>query len=680
MTEFTFFTQLAYMDYQTLLDRSFRFAVIDDDDARIGRDEMSVLNAQGKSLWGYISTGEAESYRSYWTDLDFAGARSELIIGATPNWDNSYRVKFWREEWQQIVLDRVETIVRDGYAGGYFDVVGIYNVPEVRAAYLAEFPGGDVRLAMEDFVIRISEFAKSLNPDFKIVMQNAVALLSTTEIINPADPLTPNTRILDYIDGVGKESTFAFDDVYPLPWTPWDARYVENAINAGKFVVGLEYPTTDAAANYSLSAMIAAGYIPFLDLYADKLSSSLYYAAFNRLVPGLVSETLVQQAAGNPLAGTPLTGSAAHDVLVGNAYPDIVRGFAGNDTVYANDGNDMVLSGDGDDVVFGWNGDDYIHGGTGNDALLGDDGNDTIMGGTGNNLLFGWLGNDVLSADAGNDFIAGEQGDDSITAGLGNDTIYAGSEADYVLGDVTETSALGDGADVILGDAGNDTLFAGGGNDTVFGGADNDSINAGTGDDVVGGDAGNDTVDAGDGNDSLFGWEGEDSLLGGAGADLISGEEGNDTAWGGEGDDTLYGGDGLDMLGGDADDDVLFGLDDDDRLFGWDGNDTIDGGTGADLLMGEAGDDRLIGGSGDDTLWGGAGADVFVYTQGTGADAIADFVQGMDKIEMLGGSFAVNIAPNFAVIAGNTVLSLGAGGTLTLWNIVNLGADDFLFA
>ncbi len=614
VTNLTYFYQLQHVDYQLLLDRTFKFAVIDDDDAEINRDQISVLNSQGKSLWSYLSIGEAETYRDYWRDNNFSTNPPDFFIEVNPN-TNSTRVAFWDTDWQNIVLDRVKGLLSQGYSGLYLDVVDVYNVPSVRAAYQAANPGGDIRKAMEDFVVRVSEYAKSLNPEAKIVMQNAVALLNETDIVDPTDPLTPNMRLINAIDGLGKESTFVYKDG-KVAWGPWDARYVENMINAGKFVLGLEYPTTPEMLTYSIESMLAAGYLPYV---GGELHNGDIYAINTDLIARM-DPAKVAQAWGSPTLGTPLIGDAAANVLVGNNYADAVFAGSGNDTIYANEGNDRVYGAAGDDIAFGWYGDDSMVGGAGNDTLMGDFGNDTLYGNEGNDGLYGWTGNDLIDGGLGNDFLMGEQGNDTIIGDLGDDTVYAGSEDDLVYGDKQTTVAgASDGNDYILGDDGNDTIYAGGGNNTVFGGSGNDTVYGGAGTDFFGGDAGNDWMDAGAGNDTLYAWTGHDTLIGGAGNDLLSGEQDND---------------------------------------------------------------RLIGGLGNDTLWGGAGADVFVYNSGCGADIVADFLRGTDKVELAGfagATFANLVAPNISYASGHATITFSNGNTLTIWNVNGLDASDFQF-
>ena len=421
-------------------------------------------------------------------------------------------------------------LAREGYNGAYFDVVDVYSVPSVQAAFNAERPGQNLREAMIDFVVRLSATVKAYNPEFKIVIQNAIALANTIPIDDPTQPLSPNWRFLNAIDGLGKESTYSLGAQFPLSWSPWDIRYVENFINAGKFVIGLEYPTTQAAQDYALQQMLAAGnYIPYFD---TRLHNGNFLPV-NYQVPNLVDPALINQVTGSVRMGT-----AIGEVIIGVATSDMINAGGGNDTVYGLDGNDRVFLGDGNDVSFGWNGNDFISGGNGNDFIGGDAGNDTLIGGDGDDGLYGWSGNDGLEGGNGNDFLMGEDGNDAIYGGAGRDTIYAGAGNDTVWGDDLESS----GIDYILGDDGDDIVRAGGANDTIFGGSGGDWLMGEDGEDLIGGDAGNDAISGGNGNDRIFGWTGNDELWGDEGNDVLSGEAGEDTLIGGGGNDSLYGG------------------------------------------------------------------------------------------------------------------------------------------
>ncbi len=257
----------------------------------------------------------------------------------------------------------------------------------------------------------------------------------------------------------------------------------------------------------------------------------------------------------------------------------------GRDAVVFNPrGNDSAVLGAGDDRFFT---------GDGNDRIRGGNGDDTLDGGTGNDRIFGNGGDDSAEGDFGNDRLVGNGGDDLLFGGPGADTAIGGAGADGMDG--------GPGSDVLRGGRGEDALVGGEGNDTAVGGG------------------GADGIDGQDGNDRLRGQGGDDTLVGGGGRDTLDGGGGDDAIGGRAGDDAIDGGRGVDELFGEA------------------GRDTIFGGRGDDSLFGGGGGDRLVGGRGSDVLFGGTGRDVFSFGARDGGDAIADFENGRDLIEITAG-------------------------------------------
>lgn len=135
---------------------------------------------------------------------------------------------------------------------------------------------------------------------------------------------------------------------------------------------------------------------------------------------------------------------------------------------------------------------------------------------------------------------------------------------------------------------------------------------------------------------------------------------------------------GADTLIGTTGADTLNGLAGNDRLTGDLGPDVLSGGWGRDTLYGGAGDDRIDGGMGRDTLFGGSGADVFVFEQGDGIDALRDFQNGVDRIALPGAGSYADLA--FSGGVGGIWLDYG-NGAVFLANVTRaqIDATDFLF-
>ena len=100
-----------------------------------------------------------------------------------------------------------------------------------------------------------------------------------------------------------------------------------------------------------------------------------------------------------------------------------------------------------------------------------------------------------------------------------------------------------------------------------------------------------------------------------------------------------------------------------DSVFGSDNVDTIDLGDG---------DDTVDPGPGIDVVTLGSGSDVIRYAIGDGEDIVSDFVKGVDKIILTGGS-AVDVTNLTVTTSGNYTLGAAGLGTVTLTG--NTGAS-----
>ena len=135
--------------------------------------------------------------------------------------------------------------------------------------------------------------------------------------------------------------------------------------------------------------------------------------------------------------------------------------------------------------------------------------------------------------------------------------------------------------------------------------------------------------------------------------------------------------DGVDIFGT-VRSETLNGTAGDDRIRGNDGNDKLKGGDGNDWLAGERG---------SDTLTGGLGNDIFFFSKGAGGDVIADFVNGIDKIQIAADTGITDFS-QLKISGGTggkgfvyTTFSLGHDGQVVLNGIPTsaLDATDFIF-
>ncbi|MBN2401772.1 MAG: endo alpha-1,4 polygalactosaminidase [Spirochaetes bacterium] len=80
----------------------------------------------------YLSIGEAEDYRYYW-NAEWKRSRPLFLERENPNWKGNYKVKYWMDEWKEIICGRqdgtgfeksyLKKIIDAGFDGVYLDVV-----------------------------------------------------------------------------------------------------------------------------------------------------------------------------------------------------------------------------------------------------------------------------------------------------------------------------------------------------------------------------------------------------------------------------------------------------------------------------------------------------------------------------------------------------------------------------
>ena len=141
---------------------------------------------QRRLLLGYLSIGEAEAFRSYWPACCAATSPSWLTT-QTQGWAENFAVRYWQEEWQQIVTTRLAEIIQAGFDGVYLDRADVWEVmsPERPTA----------REDMIQFVAKLAHRARQQKPGFAIVMQNAEELLSSPALFALLDAVAKEDLI-----------------------------------------------------------------------------------------------------------------------------------------------------------------------------------------------------------------------------------------------------------------------------------------------------------------------------------------------------------------------------------------------------------------------------------------------------------------------------------------------------
>lgn len=207
----------------------------------------SGLSGKNRMAVAYMSTGEAESYRSYWQSSWSPGNPSWL--GATnPDWPENYKVKYWDPRWEAILMSRVDALVDLGFDGVFLDVVDAFEYYEgSRSTAAAD---------MSALVQRIAVHARQRGgADFGIFPNNGEALLADSAYVNT-------------ITGIAKESVFygySGDGVAtPTASKTWMMNLTRPAVTAGKLVLSIDYTSKLAQQQDAYAQAAAAGYLEYI--------------------------------------------------------------------------------------------------------------------------------------------------------------------------------------------------------------------------------------------------------------------------------------------------------------------------------------------------------------------------------------------------------------------------------
>lgn len=196
---------------------------------------------QNRKVIAYLSIGEAEDYRPYWQKTWFVNGRltetAPPWLGAVnPAWPGNFQVKYWHPDWQKIICDTVDEIMKAGFDGIYLDIVDGFETferdghkyvdnrlnPETNQSY---------RRDMVDWVKRIARHARQIKPDAIITPQNGAQLLEYDDFVTT-------------IDAIGIEDLFTVGDkLQPASHSNYIVAYLKKITAAQKPVLLIEYST-----------------------------------------------------------------------------------------------------------------------------------------------------------------------------------------------------------------------------------------------------------------------------------------------------------------------------------------------------------------------------------------------------------------------------------------------------
>lgn len=248
---------LSDIDLQAIADLHPALAVIDYSrdgaaDTVFSRSDIEALRSDMSSpalVISYMSIGEAEDYRYYW-EQGWLTDPPVWIDRENRNWPGNYKVKFWEPEWQSLIFGSpdsyLDRIISAGFDGVYLDIIDAYE-------YFTERGRATAEDEMVAFVADLSSYAKTQNPDFLVIPQNA------PELGERADYMA-------VVDGIGMEGVYFGWEEVGVATRPEDTEWLEEQLarfsNAGKTVLAVDYAfrPDDVAEAYRRSR--GSGFVP----------------------------------------------------------------------------------------------------------------------------------------------------------------------------------------------------------------------------------------------------------------------------------------------------------------------------------------------------------------------------------------------------------------------------------
>jgi len=216
-------------------------------------DEIGALKQKGTIVLAYFEIGAIENYRPEWKEIP-----EDLKVGIVKGWPKERKVKFWDERWWPVVRGRVDQALKAGFDGAYLDMITAYE--EIPAK---EMKREELARKMVDLISRVSSYAKSKNPQFKIVPQNSPELYTWSYW-----EAKPNEKYISAIDGIGVEDVFYLAHDKPAS-AKWCQENRDNAVaikNAGKLVLGVDYAKTPACIADAYAKQRAIGFVPYVSV------------------------------------------------------------------------------------------------------------------------------------------------------------------------------------------------------------------------------------------------------------------------------------------------------------------------------------------------------------------------------------------------------------------------------
>lgn len=226
-----------------------------DDDERWSAADLQRIRAghPERRVLAYLSIGEAEDYRPYWQKA-WKSRPPTWLRAENPEWKGNFKVAYWEDAWQRIILAEADRILATGFDGLYLDIVdGFEFFEQDGKKYLDHRPnpatGKTFRQDMIHWVTRIAHHTRATKPDFLIIPQNAAQLLASA-------------AYRETVSGIGIEDLFTNGKKpQPRAATDYTLTFLNQLKPTGKPILIIDYAKKTPLANQARVAARRHGFI-----------------------------------------------------------------------------------------------------------------------------------------------------------------------------------------------------------------------------------------------------------------------------------------------------------------------------------------------------------------------------------------------------------------------------------
>ena len=223
-----------------------------------------------KLVLAYLNVGEAESYRTYWSEdwiapTDNRPGTPPFLLARDPDgWPGNYPVAFWRPPWRRIIERELDDIVDAGFDGIFLDWIAGWQ--DTRVTESAALEGLRPAAAMTSLLHELRDRVLSRRPSFRLAGLNAAGLIEVApHAAASLDAVVQEPLSFAGAANVAWDDPAASDRLVPASgdWsTATLVRRLEICRNAGLTVLTLDYASVPANVRRAEDLAREHGFVP----------------------------------------------------------------------------------------------------------------------------------------------------------------------------------------------------------------------------------------------------------------------------------------------------------------------------------------------------------------------------------------------------------------------------------